>query len=105
LLDRATGEALLARLDAALNEVAEVRRQVVELMPPAAANGAGTDTDDFAEYLQIDAASAQSRFSIPQDTLRAWARSTQNTEQAVAIRRGGRWVFSICRLRKRCGLE
>jgi hypothetical protein len=61
LLDRATGEALLARLDAALNEVAEVRRQVVELMPPAAASGAGAeDADDLADAL-IDTTSAGAR--------------------------------------------
>jgi hypothetical protein len=52
VLDRAAAEALLARLDAALSELGEVRRQVVALIPPAAVNGAGAeDADDQAEAL------------------------------------------------------
>jgi hypothetical protein len=40
-------KAILARVDAALNELAEVRRQIVALIPPAAVNGAGAkDADD-----------------------------------------------------------
>jgi hypothetical protein len=66
----------------------------------------GQDTgDDFAEHLLIDPCAAQNRFQIPQDTLRKWARETTGTEQAIGTRRGGRWVLSIPRLRKRCGLE
>ena len=52
MLDRAAGEAILARVDAALNELAEVRRQIVALIPPAAVNGAGAeDADDLADAL------------------------------------------------------
>lgn len=93
MLDRATGEALLARLDAALSEVAEVRRQVVELMPPAAANGA----DDFAEHNVVSVQAASERFYVPQDTLRCWARR----EQGLGVRSGNVWRISVPALRRR----
>jgi hypothetical protein len=72
VLDRAAVEALLARLDAALSEIAEVRRQVVELMPPAAANGAGAeDADDLADAL-IDTTSAGATTGFARDTTAMW---------------------------------
>ena len=97
MLDRTTGEALLARLDAALNEVAEVRRQVVELMPPAAANGAGTDADDFAEHNVVSVQAASERWNVPQDTLRHWCRH----EQGLGVRSGNVWRISAPALRRR----
>jgi hypothetical protein len=55
VLDRATGEALLARLDAALSEVAEVRRQVAVLIPPPEGNGLDADDGeaDFQPHLML----------------------------------------------------
>jgi hypothetical protein len=96
--------AILERIDRCIRELEAIRSELVASMPAPASNG--TDgADDFAPYRQIDAASAAQRFGLAQDRLRSWARETQGTEQAVAIRQGGRWVFSICRLQRRCGLE
>jgi hypothetical protein len=68
-------EILLAKIDEFAAELAQFRAELVALIPPAAANGAD-EADDFAPYRQIDGASAQSRFNVAQDTLRAWARAT-----------------------------
>ena len=97
-------KAILARLDAIMAELGALRTALVASLPGPAGNGAD-QADDFAPYRQIDVASAAQRFGLAQDRLRSWARETQGTEQAVAIRQGGRWVFSICRLQRRCGLE
>ena len=75
MLDRAAGEAILARVDAALNELAEVRRQIVALIPPAAVNGAGAeDADDLADAL-IDTTSAGARTGFARDTTAMWCRT------------------------------
>jgi hypothetical protein len=61
----------LVRLDGALAELIALRVELVALMPPAAVNGAGSEgADDFAEHHLIGPVSGQTRFAIPQDTLR-----------------------------------
>jgi hypothetical protein len=71
-------EAILARLDAIMRELVELRSAVVASMPAPATSGNGLDPDpgaDFALHNLIDPASAQIRFAIPQNTLRKWARN------------------------------
>jgi hypothetical protein len=54
--------------------------------------------DDDLEPL-IDTCAASARFNLPQDTLRKWAR-----REGCGVRRGGRWLISVPRVRKRLGL-
>jgi hypothetical protein len=62
---------ILVRFDGALAELIALRVELVALMPPAAVNGARSEgADDFAEHHLIDPVSGQTRFAIPQDTLR-----------------------------------
>jgi hypothetical protein len=95
---------IVARLDELLRQVAALRDEVAASVPPAAGNGLDAG-DDFAEHHLIDPASGQTRFSVPQDTLRKWARESEGTEQAIGFRRGSRWLLSIPKVRKRIGLE
>jgi hypothetical protein len=98
VLDRAAGEAILARVDAALNELAELRRQVVALLPPPAANGSGDEgTDDFAEHNVVSVQAASARWAVPEDTLRFWCRH----EQGLGVRTGNVWRISVPALRRR----
>jgi hypothetical protein len=86
---------ILARLDELAAGLAEVRRQVVELLPPAEANGfdAGQDHNGFDGDL-IDTFAAQERTGFPADCIRRWCR-----EENIGVRSGGRWMVSTRRLR------
>jgi hypothetical protein len=66
VLDRATGVAFLAKLDAFAAELARFRAEIIALMPPAAANGADVDgADDFAEHNMVgDEASSGDRREV-----------------------------------------
>jgi Histidine kinase-, DNA gyrase B-, and HSP90-like ATPase len=88
--------AILARLDAIMREVAELRAAV------AAANGAGAETadekdicivdtlgDDLADGNLLDTWAAQERFGYPRNTLALWCR-----KEGLGVRRGGRWLVS-----------
>jgi hypothetical protein len=66
VLDRAAGEALLAKLDEFAGELARFRAEVVAMMPPAEGNG--LDADDHAAL--IDTTSAAARFGFMPDTVR-----------------------------------
>jgi hypothetical protein len=46
----------------------------------------------------IESWQAERRFEIPQDTLRKWCR-----EDACGVKRGGRWLVSVSRVRARLG--
>ena len=94
MLDRTAGEALLARVDAALSELAEIRRQVAALLPPVEENG--LDADDLADGNLLDTTSAAERFSYDRHTLARWCRM-----EGLGIRRGGRWWVSVPRLQRR----
>jgi hypothetical protein len=62
---------ILLAIDEFAAALARFRALLVALMPPAAVNGAGSEgADDFAERHLIDPVSGQTRFAIPQDTLR-----------------------------------
>jgi len=63
--------------------------------PKPPSNGA----DDFSDFNLLDSCSASARYTCPQDQLRRWCRESANSESAIGIRRGGRWLISIPRLR------
>jgi hypothetical protein len=86
--------AILARLDAILREVAELRDEVAASIPVPAANGAG-EGDDFADGSLLDTSSASARFNYPRDTIALWCR------QGDGKKVGGRWLVSIPRLQRR----
>ena len=79
---------LLRRFDAALSELAELRAELVALMPPAEVNG--LDADDLADGNLLDTTSAAARFGFPQNTIRKWCRT-----EDLGVMRGGRWLVSV----------
>src|SRR5262245_24000144 len=85
---------LLARIDAIMAELAELRAAVAAtagtIVPP------NEDAADLADGNLLDVCAASSRFGYPPDTLRKWAR-----EEGVGRKVGGRWVVSIEKLRAR----
>jgi hypothetical protein len=87
----------LARLDALEAEAAAVRAVVTA----ALAETPSEDADDDLEPLEplIDTTSAAARFNYPADTLRKWAR-----REGCGVKRAGRWLVSVPRVRKRLGL-
>ena len=90
---------ILARLDAIMSELAELRAEVAALIPPAEGNG--LDAADLAPEHLLDTHAAAARFGIPADCLRRWARETRNTPDEIGMRKGGRWLVSIPRLQRR----
>ena len=97
MLDRAAGAALLARVDAALNELAEVRRQVAALMPPPEGNGLDADYDDadFRPHLMLWPSEAAARFGFAVDTVRYLCRV-----EKLGRKYGHRWRASIPRFQR-----
>jgi hypothetical protein len=93
--------AILARLDAIMAELAELRAEVVASMPVSATEGNCLDADDLADGNLLDTHAAAARFGIPADCLRRWARETRNTAGAIGRRKGGRWLVSIQRVQRR----
>src|SRR5262245_679832 len=85
---------LLERIDRIMAELAALRAAV------AGEKGICTvDTladDDLAEANLLDTGSAAWRYGYPKDTLRKWCR-----EEDLGVMRGGRWLVSIPRLRRR----
>ena len=85
---------ILARLDAIMAELAELRAEVAgshqhgENLPD--------DADDLAPEHLLDTHSASARFGYPQDTIRKWCRT-----EDLGVMRGGRWLVSIPRLQRR----
>ena len=86
-------EAILARLDAVMAELAELRATVAAQIP--AANGADSDDDLAADNL-IDTHTAEARFGFPRNTIAKWCR-----EESCGVRAGGRWLASVPRLQRR----
>ena len=90
--------AILARLDAIMAELAELRAEVAASLPTPAAEGNGLDAADLADGNLLDTHAAAARFGIPADCLRRWARETRNTPgDEIGRRKGGRWLVSIPR--------
>ena len=81
---------------------AATRELAVLLSPPAAEmpSDLGTsvpdDADDFAAEQLVDTTSAGARFGLHRHTVARWCRT-----EGVGVRRGGRWLVSIPRLRAR----
>jgi len=94
---------LIGRLRRVDTVLTEVRAAIVASLPAVEANGHDPGAD-FAPHNLIDPASGRMRFGVAEDTLRKWARETQDTAEAIGRLRGHRWELSIPRLRKRCGL-
>jgi hypothetical protein len=86
---------LLERIDRCLRELEAIKAAVTASMPTPAANGAGSDADDFADGSLLDTSSASIRFNYPRDTIALWCR------QGDGKKVGGRWMVSIPRLQKR----
>ena len=83
--------AILARLDAILAELAELRAEVVAMMPPA---------DDFAPDHLIEISTAVDRFNRPADTIRYWCRREGDGKKVQ-----GRWLASAPRIERRLKRE
>ena len=64
MLDRAAGEALLAKLDEFAAELARFRAELVAAMPVPVVEGNGLDVDDLADANLLDTTSAQERFGF-----------------------------------------
>ena len=82
---------ILARLDAIMAELAELRAEVAATMPAPAAEGNGLDAADLADGNLLDTHAAAARFGIPADCLRRWARETRNTPGEIGPLVSARW--------------
>jgi hypothetical protein len=101
VLDRAVGEALLAKLDDLVAELARFRAELVAAMPPPAAESNGLDAEsDFAPEHLIEISTAVGRFNRPADTLRYWCR-----REGCGVKVGGRWLASPARIKRKLGVE
>jgi hypothetical protein len=78
---------ILARLDAIMAELAELRAEVVASLP--APEGNGLDVDDLAPENLLDTHAASARFGFPRDTIAKWCR-----EECLGVKVGGRWLAS-----------
>ena len=87
-------EAILRRLDRVLSELLEIRAEVVAQMPVAKGNELDAG-DDFAPENLLDTHTASARFGFPRDTVTRWCR------EGCGVKRGGRWMASVPRLRER----
>jgi hypothetical protein len=82
--------AILARLDAIMRELAELRTELVASMPVPAADGNGLDSsDDFAPEHPIEISTAVEHFNRPANSIRWMCR-----RQACGVKVGGRWMAS-----------
>ena len=93
--------AILARLDAVVAELLELRAEVAAEMPDVGhfqplQTGNGLDADDLSPEHLLDTHAAQERFGYPQDTIRKWCRT-----EGLGVMRGGRWLVSVPRLQRR----
>jgi hypothetical protein len=82
---------ILARLDAAIRELLELRAEVV-----GGSTIVEAPADDLAPDNLLDTTSAAARFNYPRNTVTKWCR-----EEGLGVRRGGRWLVSIPRLQRR----
>jgi hypothetical protein len=97
---------LQRRLDRLLNQVHLIEAELSALRDEVAAfDGtivpSNPAADDLSDGNLLDVSSAQERFGLPADQLRRWARETAGTEQAIGVRRGGRWLVDPRRVRAR----
>ena len=88
--------AILARLDAIMAELVELRAEVVAMMPVETLYNVQDIADDLADGSLLDTHSAAARFGYAQDTIRKWCRT-----EGLGVMRGGRWLVSIPRLQRR----
>ena len=88
-----TGPDLLERIDRAIAELEALRAELMAALP-AEGNGADAD-DDLAPERLLDTTSASARFGYPRDTIAKWCR------EGCGVKRGGRWLVSTPRLRRR----
>lgn len=89
------GPDLLERIDRVIAELQAIRAEVAATLPaPVPADG--LDADDLAPEHLLDTTSAVERFNYPRQTIARWCRT-----EGVGIRKGGRWMVSVPRLRAR----
>jgi len=86
--------ALLRRLDAIVAEMAELRAEMVELLPSATGNGLDASDDGLPEPL-LDATAIAAELNIPIDTVRYAAR-----HKHIGHKQGGVWRISLPRARQ-----
>jgi hypothetical protein len=89
------GRDLIERIDAAIRELQVVRAELASQLPAVAADRAD-GVDDLAPENLLDTCAAQERFGFPADTIRKWCRT-----EGLGVMRGGRWLVSTPRLRRR----
>jgi hypothetical protein len=93
---------LLARIDRIMAELQAIRDALAGNNAPAASTAHretasyAPPADDLADAALIDTTSAQERFGYPRNTLAKWCR-----EDGLGVMRGGRWLVSVPRLRRR----
>jgi hypothetical protein len=88
--------ALLARLDAILREVLELRAELAASLPVEPGDNITTLADDLADGNLLDTHAAQERFGYQRDTIAKWCRT-----DGIGVKIGGRWMASIPRLQRR----
>jgi hypothetical protein len=81
--------AILARLDAIMRELAELRVELVASLPAPVVEGNGLDADDFAPEYLIEISTAVAQFNRLADSIRWMCR-----KQACGVKVGGRWMAS-----------
>src|SRR5262245_35346516 len=90
------GPDLLERIDRILAELAELRAAVADAEAAERRNSyTPSEVDDLADGNLLDTTSAAARFNYDRHTLARWCR-----EEAIGVRRGGRWLVSIPRLQR-----
>lgn len=89
---------LLDRIDQAIREMQAVRDELANTLSNSEGILCGTENlaDDLSPEHLVDTTSAASRMGFPRDTVAKWAR-----EEGIGVKRGGRWLVSIPRLRRR----
>lgn len=88
---------IVARLDAAIAELVELRAEVArDHHPPIIVARHDNDADDLSPDSLLDTHAAQERFGYPSDTIRKWCRT-----EGLGVMQGGRWLVSVPRLQRR----
>lgn len=87
---------LLHDVRVALARLQDVERRLEAMLPPAPEPD---DDDDLADHNLIETSFAAARFNWPADSIRRWCR------EGAGVKRGGRWLASIPRVKRRIAGE
>ena len=91
-------EAILRRLDRILAELIELRAELAATRLDDDEKGLSnvyTLADDLSPGNLVDTHAAAARFGFPRDKIAKWCR------EGSGVKRGGRWLASVPRLRER----